>query len=80
MAAMVAYPSDALLSELMEDSRIPRRLAFLQQAVETEVQWLACVGPHVWETLASVLDDFSGQVLRTECLYAAHISQAFMQQ
>jgi len=78
LAAMVAYPSDALLSELMEDARIPRRLTCLVQAVDAEVQWLADVGPTVWDTLASLLEGSSGQGLRSDCLHAVHISRGFM--
>lgn len=81
LAAMVSYPSDALLSELLEDSRIPRRLAALTETVDSELDWLASVGSHVWEPLASMASraDLSGQVLRSECLHAAHISRGFMQ-
>ena len=81
LAAMVSYPSDALLSELLEDSRLPRRLAALTQTVDSELDWLASVGSHVWGPLASMTlrSDLSGQVLRSECLHAAHICRGFMQ-
>ena len=35
-----SYATDAFLSEMMEDPRLPRRLAFLKQCVKDEQEWL----------------------------------------
>eukprot|EP00969_Alexandrium_andersonii_P208773 9220574-Alexandrium_andersonii.AAC.1 len=80
MAAMVSYISDSCLTELLEDPRVPLRLESIRAAIESEVQWLASVSPFVWGSLARVIGDCAGQGLRSDCLRAAQISVAFLEQ
>jgi hypothetical protein len=64
----------------MEDSRVPRRIAEHRASVEEEIDWLAGLDMSVWEALAGVCCEHSGQVLRADTMQAAHISMAFVDQ
>ena len=80
MASMVSYISDSCLTELLEDPRVPLRQASIKAAIQTEVEWLASVSDYVWDSLAGVIGGSAGQGLRSDCLRAAHISVAFLEQ
>ncbi len=53
MASMVAYPSESLLSELLEDDRVPLRLEALEAALLEEVHSLSGLSEPTWELLGS---------------------------
>ena len=51
IAAMASFGPDSILYELMEDDRLARRAAELQDTLACEVNWL-CALPHfVWRRL-----------------------------
>ena len=77
-AALASYVSDAFLSEMMEDPRLPMRLAFLKQCVQDEQQWLDSLPFSVWESMAEVVGG-AARELRTDTIAAGHISMAFLQ-
>jgi hypothetical protein len=84
MAAISAYPSDALLTDLLEDDRVVKRLWHLQQCLEDEMHWVANLPQPVWALLSGAVGDSSGgcpcspRELRSSTIAAAHTSVAFV--
>ena len=84
MAAMSAYPSDTLLTELLEDDRVAKRLPHLEQCLEDEMNWVSDLAEPVWELLnlaaggdGADMGERSSRELRSDTLAAAHASVAF---
>ena len=84
MAAMSAYPSDTLLTELLEDDRVVKRLPHLEQCLEDEMHWVSDLAEPVWELLnlaaggdGADMGECSSRELRSDTLAAAHASVAF---
>ena len=78
IAALASYVPDALLRELMEDSRVPLRMEHLKSSIAQEMSFLSQLGIHVWEALAPVTQS-APQSLRSEVLQAAQTSSAFVE-
>ena len=78
VASVSSYVSEGCLQELLGDSRVPMRLAFLKDCVQEEMAWLSALDGQVWTTLASVCHSVTGEKLRSDALAAGHISIAFL--
>ena len=78
IAALASYVPDALLKELMEDSRVPLRLEHLKSSIAQEMIFLSQLGMHVWEALAPVAQS-APPSLRSEVLQVAQTSSAFVE-
>jgi len=83
MAALGAYPSDAILTELLEDGRAVSRLGHLQGCLDDEIHWLAILPWPVGALLGSAVGEGEGappppRELRSNTLAAAHTSAAFI--
>jgi hypothetical protein len=76
-ASLASYVTDAFLSEMMDDPRLPMRLAFLKQCVLEEQQWLDGLPSQVWEPIAEVVGCAAPE-LRADTIAAGHISVAFL--
>ena len=77
IAGMSAYSSEAVLAELMADSRVPRRLPELEEAMEHELTFLKSIRRPIWADIAAVSHQTPGEA-RTQTLSAAHISNGFL--
>lgn len=75
--SMATHVPEAFLSSLLEDSRVPLRVAELEATLDEEMQYLGGVDPVVWEWLGAVCD-MSGEELQSQVLAAAHRSIAFV--
>ena len=76
-ASLASYVTDAFLSEMMDDPRLPMRLAFLKQCVLEEQQWLDGLPSQVWVPIAEVVGCAAPE-LRADTISAGHISVAFL--
>jgi len=77
VAGLAAYVPEAFLLELLEDSRIPMRLAAFQDCLRDEAGFLARISLPVWSLLANVCG-WSGLQLQSEVLFAAHTAIGFI--
>ena len=77
LTAMVAHVPEGFLAALMEDSRLPLRIAELEAVLDEDMQYVANVKPEVWEMIGSVCD-WPGARLRSSVMYAAHKAIAFI--
>ena len=69
--------AEGLEAELLEDSRVARRLPDLWQAASEELQWVIGIDDAVWALLASSCDMRAAD-LKADCVSAAHISYHFL--
>jgi hypothetical protein len=76
-ASLASYVTDAFLSEMMDNPRLPMRLAFLKQCVLEEQQWLDGLPSEVWGPIAEVVGCAEPE-LRSDVISAGHISVAFL--
>ena len=79
VASMTAPLPDGVLLELLKDDRVVRQLPVLKAIVVGELEWLASLGPFVWEQLATLQTGSSAQGLRTDCLFAANVAGSFIE-
>ena len=77
IAGMSANSSEAVLAELMADSRVPRRLPELEEAIGHELPFLKSIRRPIWADIAAVSHQTQGEA-RTQTLSAAHISSGFL--
>jgi len=76
--ALVSRPADALMSLLMEDSRVTRRVRDIKDCLVQEMRWLSELPHAVWSTLAKVCGYDSGGDFSEKCISAAHTSVGFI--
>ena len=74
-ASLAPYVAEAFLSEMMDDPRLPMRLAFLKQCVLEEQQWLDGLPFQVWVPIAEIVG-CAAPGLRADTISAGHISVA----
>ena len=77
MAALSSYPSEGVLSELLEDDRVAKRADLLSDTLLDELTWLSNLPENVWGHIGS-LCGLHAQELRSNTLDAAHVSAAFI--
>ena len=77
VAGLASYVPEAFLLELLEDSRIPMRLAAFQDCLQHEIQFLSKISLPAWSMLANVCE-WSGPQLQSEVLSAAHTAIGFI--
>ena len=77
MAALCSYPSEGMLSELLEDDRVAKRADMLSDTLLEELTWLSNLPEHVWGNIGSTCG-LHAQELRSNTLEAAHVSVAFI--
>ena len=77
IAALSAYPTEAVLSEMMVDSRLARRLPELEEAMATEHGFLSGISSLVWAAISEVCD-MSARQLCNEVLSAAHTASGVL--
>ena len=75
VAGMVCNIPDALLLELLEDSRLAERVDAAKAAVDEDMAWLQRVPTWTWDRLAALVDGVTGPSLRSKCLM---VSQAIL--
>jgi hypothetical protein len=74
--SLASYPSDTLLSELLEDDRVCRRAAELQECMAEEMSYLAELPLQVYALIGGTCG-MSSYELKGCCLRAGHVSCAF---
>lgn len=77
VAGLAAYPSDAVLAELLEDDRVSRRLPELERALQDEIGCWGRIPEPVWDLLGSACGKH-GQWLRAVVVRAGHVSAGFI--
>ena len=77
IAAFSSYTSEAVLAELIADSRVARRVAELEDAMAQEVGFLTSLKQPVWEAIGNVCGMTPGE-LRSRVLSAAHVANGFL--
>eukprot|EP00974_Lingulodinium_polyedra_P086938 8427626-Lingulodinium_polyedra.AAC.1 len=77
MAALASYPSEAVLADLLEDDRVPMRVAALEQELLEELAWVTGLPGHVWSLIASLFGEH-GPVLRSNVVLACQRSVAYL--
>lgn len=77
IAALSAYPTEAVLTEMMVDSRLARRLPELEEAIAVEQAFLSGISSPVWAAIGEVCD-MSPRQLCNEVLSAAHTASGFL--
>ena len=78
VAGMVCNIPDALLLELLEDSRLAKRVDAVKAVVEEEVVWLQRVPTWTWDRLAALVEGVNGQTLRSRSLVVSQAILAFL--
>ena len=78
VAALVAFPCESLLLELMEDARVCHRQQEILQCLQVEKKWLEDLPWLVWSRLDSVLGRQLPMHLRSEVLQAAAVAQGYV--
>eukprot|EP00969_Alexandrium_andersonii_P248577 10983633-Alexandrium_andersonii.AAC.1 len=79
MASIVAFVSDSVLTELMEDDRVARQVLLLEETLRDEYQWLLNIDGPVWSLLATACS-LAPLQLRADCCSAGLASVAFITQ
>jgi hypothetical protein len=77
MAALSSFVTEAFLSGMMDDVRLPRRLLHLTQCTLTELEWLASLSLTVWCPITDVAGCVASG-LRTDTIASGHVSFAFL--
>eukprot|EP00974_Lingulodinium_polyedra_P071696 6936432-Lingulodinium_polyedra.AAC.1 len=77
LASIASYPSESFLLEIMEDDRVPSRLAALEATLYDELEWVCHIKGDVWELLGQACG-MSGQLMRSLAINAAHTSVAYI--
>ena len=79
VACLATRPADAVLACLMKDDRAALHIHRDESAMTEELEYIWSVPSAWWDVLASVLGTTaSGIQLRSDVLYAAGISGAYM--
>ena len=80
VASFASWPSEALLSELLEDDRLCLHYHSYKQVVQIEMSSLIAVPPLAWELAANLVEsaDVHAVLLRSLCIGCAHTSLGFI--
>ena len=77
LTAMCSYVSDSFLVAMLEDDRVPVRLAALEEGLMEELEYVANLPMGVYSVVAEACGCSMG-TLRSECIAAATISAGFI--
>ena len=76
VCSLSSYVSDALLSSLLEDPRVPSRMDKLLQAMESKLVWLESLDLGVISLMASIAD-VPSEDLFSDIIKAGHVAASF---
>lgn len=82
VAALAAFPAEALQVELLEDDRVARRLPELKGAFDDELVFLEQLPPQVWDRLARHVGGYPAELggeLRSASVRSAYTSRAYIE-
>eukprot|EP00969_Alexandrium_andersonii_P028746 1255476-Alexandrium_andersonii.AAC.1 len=75
---MSSGPTDAVLLNMMADSRLLSTMPILESLLREKMQWLVNLPMGVWDNIGKVCQE-AGACVRDRCIRAAHVSVAYFQ-
>ena len=80
IAGISSRTSECLSLDLMEDDRAVRNIDAYEATLREELHWIAQLPSATNDLLGSLIEAQPGSDLRPECLDAAHVACAYVQQ
>ena len=74
---LCSYVADSFLCEALSDDRVARRLGEFEDAVDSEVDFVASISTDVWDVFGN-MSGANPRTLRSDTMSSAHLCQAFL--